>query len=339
MGQDSENSGKAKGGKALAAKLTAEQKTAKAMKMVEAKSARKAMPRVTHEGVIKLVGVEIPCYVLSNGDRVLSQRGISEAFTGSRGGGGVVTGENGTQKTPRFLARKAIQPFVSKDLTARLNSPIEFLPKAGRSAFGYVDSLLPEICEVVIDSCRANGLADSQQYKVADTLIRGFARVGIAALIDEATGYQKDRARDALAQILEAYVAKELQPYIRTFDPEYYENMFRLRGLKYPPDSTVVKPQYRPQYFGKLTNEVVYKRLAPGILEALKEESKKETKKTHLHRFLTAGYGKIELVKHLARITMLMEQSQDWQMFMEKLNKKFPRYGDTLPLDLEENDR
>jgi hypothetical protein len=40
-------------------------------------------------------------------------------------------------------------------------------------------------------------------------------RAGIIALVDEATGYQKERARDALAEILEQFIAKELQPYIR----------------------------------------------------------------------------------------------------------------------------
>jgi hypothetical protein len=39
-------------------------------------------------------------------------------------------------------------------------------------------------------------------------LLRGFARVGIIALVDEATGFQRDRTKDALSKILEAYIAK-----------------------------------------------------------------------------------------------------------------------------------
>jgi P63C domain len=93
-----------------------------------------------------------------------------------------------------------------------------------------------------------------------EILVRGFARVSIIALVDEATGFQRDRAKNALAQILEAFVAKELQPRIKTFPDDYYAQLFRLRGLEYPNDS--VK---RPQYFGTLTNDIVYKRLAPGV--------------------------------------------------------------------------
>ena len=109
--------------------------------------------------------------------------------------------------------------------------------------------------------------------------------MGIVALIDEATGYQKDRERDALAKILEAYVAKELQPYIKTFDADFYQEMFRLRGLPYPPE----KVNFRPQYFGTLTNNIVYDRLGPGIKDALKKEAKKVEKPHKLFQHLIMG--------------------------------------------------
>ena len=328
-----EKTGKAKGGKVLAEKLTLEQRKAKAMVMVEAKKARKAMPKVTHEGVIKLIGVEIPCYVLSNGQRVLSQRGISEAFTGSRGGG-LISGDDGAQKTPRFLAKRDVKAFINNELMARINDPIEFLPNKGRSAFGYADSLLPEICEVIIDSGRANGSMDSKQYQVADVLIRGFARVGIAALIDEATGYQKDRAKDELAKILEAFVAKELQPYLKTFPAEYYENLFRLYGYEFPPKDK--RPQWRPIFFGKITNEVVYNRLAPEILPELKKAASKAERKTKLFQWLTSEIGHPKLKDHLISIVSLLKISRTPEEFKRNVNIVHPRFGDSMELDFSE---
>lgn len=139
-----------------------------ALKMVEAKKARSTLPKVTHEGVLKILDVELPCYVLSTGQRVLSQRGISQAFTGNRGGGLISSGEDGAQKTPRFLARKDIKPFINNDLMARINSSIEFLPKGGRSAFGYDSALLPEICEVIIDASRAAKRTESSEFRTAE---------------------------------------------------------------------------------------------------------------------------------------------------------------------------
>ncbi len=322
--------GRAKGGKATNAKKTPEERKAQSIKMAEAKKHLASLPKATHLGLLKIMDTEIQCYVLANGQRVLSQRGISEAFTGSRGGG--ATENSSALKMPRFLTVASTKSQISADLMVRLSQPVEFKPSSGRSAFGYDAALLPEICEVVIDSARHNETTNSFQCKTAETLIRGFARLGIIALVDEATGYQKDRARDALAKILEAFVAKEIQPWIRTFDPEYYEHMFRLRNWHYPPE----KSNYRPQVCGTLTNNIIYKRLAPGVLKALKDEAKKDAKKTHLHRHLTANYGRQELLKHLGLVTGLMKISTTWDSFLMLLDRVSPKFGDTMPLDLDE---
>jgi hypothetical protein len=50
-----------------------------------------------------------------------------------------------------------------------------------------------------------------QQLGIAakcEILVRGFARMGIHRACDEATGFQRDRAKNALAKILEDFVAK-----------------------------------------------------------------------------------------------------------------------------------
>jgi len=336
---EEEATGRAKGGKAKNAAMTEEERKAQGIRMAQAKKERAALPRATHDGILKIGNVEIPCSVLGNGQRVLSMSRITEAFTGTRGGGmraGALFEKDGAPNLPRFLAVSAIKPFISNDLLARIIAPVEYAPlHGGRSAFGYEAMLLPEICEVILDASKDKKFKNHHQAQTAETLIRGFARVGIIALIDEATGYQKDRARDALAKILEAYVAKELQPYVKTFDAVFYEQMFRLRGLPYPPSNA----SYKPSYFGHLTNDIVYRRLAPGVLEALKDEAKKESKKTHLHRHLTAGYGRQELLKHLGMVVGFMKDTTNWQKFIAKLNIHAPRYHETIPLDLDEADR
>ena len=323
--------GKAIGGVTKNASMTVQQRKDLSLKMVEAKRARANMPKVTHEGILKILDIELPCYVLSTGQRVLSQRGISEAFTGNRGGGMVGGGEDGAQKSPRFLARKDIKPFINNDLMARINSSIEFLPKAGRSAFGYDSALLPEICEVILDSSRANKKTDSTECRTAELLIRGFARVGIAALIDEATGYQKEREKDALAKILEAFVAKELQPYLKTFPTDYYEQLFRLYGYSYPP--TDKRPQWRPAFFGHITNDVVYNRLAPELLPELKKAASKAERKSKLHQWLTGDLGHPKLREHLASIVSILKLSKSPEEFKANVNLIHPRIGDTGQLD------
>lgn len=327
------NQGKAEGGKARNASMTPEQRKEQSMKMVEAKKAKAKLPKATHFGVLKIGDKELPCFVLDDGRRVISGRGLTSAI-GMKGRG---------QGAGRISGHKLIKSYKNNELSLAIESPIKFVGKSPKGADipsdGFEATILQEVCEALL-TARDNGIAITEQEKryvaQADILMRGFARVGIIALIDEVTGYEKDRARDSLAKILESFVAKELQPYIKTFDPEYYELMFKLRGLKYPPDNENNKPQYKPQYFGKLTNDVVYKRLAPGVLEALKDEAKKAEKKGKLFQHLTAGYGRQELLKHLGGVVWLMKDSDNWDEFITRLNKVAPRYGSTIELDLDE---
>lgn len=170
----------------------------------------------------------------------------------------------------------------------------------------------------------------------AEILVRGFARVGIIALVDEATGYQKDRAADALSKILEAFIEKELQPWVRTFPAEYYEQLFRLRGLPFP--TTTVQ---RPQYFGVLTNDIVYNRLAPGVLDELKKVTERNEQGRPKHKFfqkLTANVGYPKLREHLGSIVTLMKLSTDYADFKVKLEAIHPPYGKTMQLPLQEDD-
>ena len=89
--------------------------------------------------------------------------------------------------------------------------------------------------------------------------------IGIIGLVDEATGYQGIRAKRALATILEEFIAEELQPWTKTFPYEFYEEIFRLKGW---PGPDGVK---RPSVIGHYTNDIVYARLAPGVLDELKQ--------------------------------------------------------------------
>lgn len=326
--------GRAVGGKAVNAKRTPEERKALSAKMVAAKKEKATLLKATHgskDRPLVIGETSIPCYVLSDGTRVLSQRGLIEGIGMSHG-----SSKTGDARQVAFFESQAIIPHSVNGLTVALRSPIKFIPPhGGKAAYGYPATILADICETVLAARKAGALTP-RQSAIADqceVLVRGFARVGIIALVDEATGYQKDRDRDALAQILEKFVAREIQPYIKTFDASFYEHMFRLRGLPYPPE----RANYRPAYFGHLTNDIVYSRLAPGILTALKDEAKKEG--THMHRHLTPGIGRMTLIKHLAMTEAYMRDSIQWTDFIAKLNKYAPRYNQTLSLDLDLNDR
>jgi len=186
--------------------------------------------------------------------------------------------------------------------------------------------MLVHLCEAILKA-RDIGIPDRYHRMAvqADIIIRGLAVTGIVALVDEATGYQRDRARDALARIFEAFVSKEIQKWIRRFPPEFYEHLFRLRGVP------MSEGQRRPGYFGHLTNDLVYKRLAPGILDELQrvnpvDPDKKSRKTTH-HQRLTSDIGINALNSHMGAVTALMQLTPDgrYEDFVAMLDKVKPR--------------
>lgn len=334
--------GKAIGGLARAEALTPERRIEIAQKAASARW-KDVIHRATHEGVLKIGDVEFPCSVLEDEakTRVLSETKFMEGM-GMYRSGALSTRRRGTEeepgaKVPLFLSQKNLKPYVIKHLGDVHSFIVKYKTLSGGLAHGIRAELIPKICEIWLDA-RADEVLGKSQTTVAakaELLLRGLAHVGIIALVDEATGFQRDRAKDALAQILEAFIAKELQPWVKTFPADYYEQLFRLRGLKYPTDS--VK---RPQYFGTLTNDIVYKRIAPGVLKELKLVTERNEAGRPKHRYfqhLSNNIGYPKLREHLGAVVAIMQLSQDYGDFMKKLDRLKPRYNETLllPFDYE----
>ncbi len=322
-------SGRARGGVARAERLTPEQRSEAASKAAAARWHGEIKEAVcgSPDKPLQIGHIAIECYVLTDGTRVLTQGSVLRAMGRHRTVRRIAGGEN---DLPPILQGKGISPYISPEVREKVR-PITFSAN-GRRASGYNAELLPAICDVFLRA-RADGVLPANQQHIArqaEILVRGLATVGIIALVDEATGYQEVRAKDALAKILEAFVAKELQPYVTTFPPDFYREMFRLRGLDYP--SATVQ---RPRYFGHLTNNIVYKRLAPGVLEELKRVQRRDDlgrPKDKLFQRLTRNTGYPKLREHLGSVVTLMKLSKDWKDFDRKLDQIHPQVGQTIPL-------
>ena len=107
--------------------------------------------------------------------------------------------------------------------------------------------------------------------------------------------------------------------------------LFRLRGLDYSRDT--VK---RPQYFGHLTNDIIYRRLAPGVIDELKKTEPKlpsGRRKGAIHQRLTSDHGHPKLREHLASVTTIMALSEDYLDFKAKLNRRHPAFNENLAFD------
>lgn len=322
--------GRAKGGIARAKRLSPEERSMIAKKAAAARweksQTESGLGRSTHKGLLAIGDIQIPCFVLEDGTRVISGRGMTSAIGMKGRGQGVV----------RITTLSSLNPFLSLELIAAMENPLRFTGiGAPHITAGYEATVLQEICDSVIAADQAGALTTEQERRYATQcliLIRAFARVGIVALVDEATGFQDERAKDALSKILQAFISKELQPWVRTFPEDFYKELFRLRGLEYP--TSTVK---RPQYFGLLTNDVVYRRLAPDVLEELKRVTPRSDNGRYKNKFfqrLTSNVGYPKLREHLGSVVTLMKLSDRWSDFMEKVDRIHPRYNQQIPLSL-----
>jgi hypothetical protein len=124
-----EPTGRAKGGVARA--LTAERHSQIARNAALAKAAG-PLVKATQGSLdhpLRIGDIEIPCYVLEDETRVLSQRGLQGGMGMSLSGS-----RAGEQRMAVFVDSVAAKGIPVKDLPARTRNPIRFVPSGGGNA-------------------------------------------------------------------------------------------------------------------------------------------------------------------------------------------------------------
>ena len=319
---------KSAGGHARAAALSEEERSAIAAKGAQAKWNNPKAKFGSPDKKLKIGERELECYVLEDGRRVLSGRGFQEALGLGQSHGALLS---------RFVEQKAIIPYISNDLAMALSDPIRFIRpgRGGKLAAGFEATILPDLCDAVLEARNQDNLTTDKQTAIAaqcEVIVRALSRVGIDALVDEVTGYQEVRDRDALQKILDKYITDEYAKWTHTFPDEFYKELFRLKGLEWPAPGG-----RKPQYVGHWTNNIIYDRLAPGVKDELKKKNPRTSagnRKRKHHQHLTKDYGHPELKELLNNVIFLMKASSDWDTFSVMLDKAKAKYGNTVELPL-----
>lgn len=277
--------------------------------------------KVLCKGELILGDETIPCYVLEDGTRVLSGRGMQEALR-------MVDVENGKKtsgaRLARYFAQKSLNPFISKYLISGHFIPI-ICSDGTKKINGYKAEALADICDAFLEARKSIELSPRQKIiaEQCEILMRGFARVGIIALVDEATGYQYDREKNELQKILKAYISEELLAWEKRFPDEFYKEIFRLNGWGY---LTVNGINSRPGIIGTWTKKYIYSVLPHGVLRALLNVSERNDKgklRHKLHQHLTREQGIEHLNRQIISVVTLMNISDSWKEFDRLWNRKF----------------
>lgn len=288
----------------------------------------KKIPKATHSGELNIGGFIIPCANLDNGERVISDRSLAETL-GIRGGGAYwkrkKKGESGAM-LPEYVSAKYLQPLITDQVRAKILDSITYEALNGTKANALRATVLADICDIWIKA-KQNGAIEKEQYIISENaylLLMGFASVGINALIDEATGFQYDRPRRDLEAQLNKFLSEHLRKWVRTFPADYFKHLCRLRGIELRPDMRL------PQYFGHLTNNLIFRRIAPGLLRKLKERKEQLGKASNkLHSWLSEDFGYPEVLIHLGQVVGYMKRHTDYEAFEKELNIYLPIYDDS----------
>lgn len=333
--------GAAKGGHARAARLTPERRKEIAAKGAAARwRGDGAIPvRATHTGTVKIGDMKLECANLPGGTRVVSEaailRALGRGYSGYYSKRDAAAAEGGAAVMPRYVAPLVLRSFIDKELSDLLSRPTPYMAPTGDAVFKGIDAqALPKICRVWLDARKAGKLSNQAQRRAADMaemLMSGLATVGIVALVDEATGFQDIRDQEALQAMLDRYLRKELAAWAKRFPDEFYEQIFRLRGWQWK--GRRVNP---PQALANYTKDLVYARLAPGLLRKLEEKNPINSgrRKAKHFQWLTEDIGEPALSQHLYAVVTLLKVSQSWDDFKRMLDSALPKRGETLKLPI-----
>ncbi|KZL48456.1 hypothetical protein A2T98_17850 [Nodularia spumigena CENA596] len=286
------------------------------------------MTNITHSGQINLGDFKVDCYVLEDGRRVISGSGMQSALKmldeDSQPGGSRLT---------RHLNQKTLEPFFQEAKSKGHLDPIVCY-KGKQLINGYESYALLDICDAFLEARKCSVSLGERQAIIAEqceVIVRSFAKLGLIALIDEATGYQYERERDELQRLIDSYVSEELRAWTKTFPDVYYQEIFRLRGWDY----TVTGIKKRPGVVGRWTNTFIYEQLPLGVLEELKIKTPKGAR---LFQSLTDDVGDVHLRSQLQSIITLMQVSDSWEEFFGKFKTLVERRNGKLTSDLRDFD-
>lgn len=336
-----EKTSQSKGGVARAANLSSDERREIASNGAKARWANVQgalltdgevlLPLATHQGKMALGGLELDCYILEDGRRVFHKRGMARALGMRSEGGNVFL---------RAMQRKGLGSELGRDLLERIENPINFKPLTRDLGHGYEADVLVDICKAILRAKEADKLTLSQQTLIAQAqvILQALAKVGVVALIDEATGYQNERSPTALRILVQQYIEAEKREWEKQFPDGFYDELNRLYGSqKLTTTGSGAVIQNRPQHFANFTRTYVYQPLENGaVLEELDRVNPKvgasATRRARFHQHLSEGYGIEKLKRQVQDVMTLMSVSDTVGQFKRLFFKRYPKSGTQLDL-------
>ena len=256
----------------------------------------KVAARVVASGVLRTFN-DIPCYVLEDGQRIFRLSSLNRALRGKE------HGNHG--KFGNYLAASVIQKYLPERLRPLKDSDNDRVPQGvikfnlnGKIEKGYNSEDFMDVCSAFVTANLNNEQLTQAQKEIvknANAYILACAKVGITALIDEATGFQDQREDDELQRKFNFFLNGTARDWEKTFPDELWIEFGRLTNWR-------GSIKERPRYWGNYVNDLIYKCIDEDVAQELKKRKSEDSSDTKLHQFLNKDRGIKILNQHIWQI-------------------------------------
>lgn len=260
-------------------------------------------PFAKYNGLLQLGDLNVECYVLDTEQRVMSLRAVVKAIAGVDG-----------SALQTYIGIQPLVPFLSSKLV--LEQVIDFcIPGSSTQAKGITAENFLDICNAYVKALKSGTLQTERQREIAiqcSILSSSCAKIGLIAMIDEATGYQYTRSGNALQLKLKLFIAEEMREWEKTFPDELWEEFGRLDNWSRPLGE-------RPKWWGKLVMELIYDAMDKDIATHLRNNKPTPIHGRNYHQWLTENYGLSKLISHINQIIGIAKTCYNMAELREKI--------------------
>jgi hypothetical protein len=264
------------------------------------------LPFSAFPGKLMMGSLELECHVLNDGRRVITASEIVRVLRGTK------SKPSSPQRYFDSIPAYRENMFADRTLQFRV-------PGRPQPATGFEATVLIDMCDMYIAADENGTLKSNQEGLVKQSwvVMRACSKVGIEALIDEATGYQEVRQKRALQVKLQAFIADEMQEWVKTFPDEFWEELARLEGIRY-------RARHRPLRWGGYVMKFIYNAIDTDVAKELKKRNPKPHYKENLHQLLR-DHGKDKLHQQLGGVIAIMRECKDMNEFRSRFDRVFAK--------------
>lgn len=215
---------------------------------------------------------------------------------------GALTSENTGKRLGR--ERGDLDQYLSRlqpDLAAKAAATnFDFESQNGTAVHGYRSSVLADICDAYVSAALEGKLRANQKHlaRNAHAISSALAKVGLDALIDEATGYQAEVRAGERQHAIDRYLRDHAARYERLLCDSLIRELSRLHGYTH---DRAQPPRFIMAFVGQVYADI----LGPDLHKELKERSGQRREHSWLKPdVMTMLVAKLEVVEALARTSL-----------------------------------